>query len=126
LEADFSKYIKTNREFVTPAGPKTVITRPNEEEDKISANEQTIYRSGVGMLLYLVKHSRPDISNSVRELSKVVDGTTRGHWKTLMRAIKYVLDTKDMGLKLEHKLDKNNLFFLEVISDSEYSGDRDT
>ena len=28
------------------------------------------------MLLYLVKHSRPDIANAVRELSKVADGAT--------------------------------------------------
>ena len=33
-----------------------------------------IYRSGVGMLLYLVKHSRPDIANGVRELSKALVG----------------------------------------------------
>jgi hypothetical protein len=66
LEEDFSKFIKTNREYVTPLGPKTVITRPNEEETKISDEEQTTYRSGVGMLLYLVKKLRSDISNSVR------------------------------------------------------------
>jgi hypothetical protein len=31
------------------------------------------------MLLYLVKHSRPDISNAVRELTKVLDGATNAH-----------------------------------------------
>ena len=35
-----------------------------------------LYRSGVGMLLYLVKYSRPDIANPVRELSKVLDTPT--------------------------------------------------
>jgi hypothetical protein len=45
------------------------------------------------MLLYLVKHSRPDISNSARELSKVADGTTDGHIKAHLRTIKYVLGT---------------------------------
>jgi Reverse transcriptase (RNA-dependent DNA polymerase) len=125
FEADFSKYF-TTQEFVTPAGPKTVITRLNEEENKISADEQTIYRSDVGMLLYLVKHSKPDISNSVRELLKVAFGATPGHWKILMRTIKYFLDATEMGLKLEPKLDKNNIFFLKGILDYEYSGDKDT
>jgi Reverse transcriptase (RNA-dependent DNA polymerase) len=126
LEADFKKYITSPREFVTPASPGTTSVRPKEDETKITESEQTIYRSGVGMLLYLVKHSRPDIANSVRELSKVADGATPCHWKNLMRTIKYVLDTKEKALKVEPKLDTNNIFFLEGISDSEYAGDKDT
>ena len=40
-------------------------------DEKIEDSERhTKYRSGVGMLLFLVKYSRPDISNSVREISK--------------------------------------------------------
>jgi hypothetical protein len=53
------------------------------------------------MLLYLAKHSRPEISNVVRELSKVGDGATQGHWKQLMRAIQYVLTTKQICFKIE-------------------------
>ena len=36
--------------------------------------KQTKHRSGVGMLLYLIKFSRLDMSNSVRQLSTVNDG----------------------------------------------------
>jgi Reverse transcriptase (RNA-dependent DNA polymerase) len=126
LEEDFSKYITTTREFITPAGPKTHIVRPNEDELKITSAEQTIFRSGVGMLLYLIKHSRPDIANGVRELSKVADGATYGHWKALIRMIKYVLDTKNQTLKMEPKVKEDKIFFLKGISDSEYSGDKDT
>ena len=42
----------------------------------MNIEDQKIFRSGVGMLLFLVKHSRPDIANGVRELSKLMDGTT--------------------------------------------------
>jgi hypothetical protein len=77
------------------------------------------------MLLYLVKHSRPDISNAVRELSKVADGATPGHWKTMTRLIKYVLDTEDYGLKIK-PVKSQEMFTLEGISDSEYAGDTDT
>ena len=38
-----------------------------------------MYRRGVRLLLYLVKISRPDVSNTARELSKVIDGTTSGN-----------------------------------------------
>jgi hypothetical protein len=80
---------------------------------------------GVGMLLYLVKHSRPDISNSIRELSKVADGATEAHYKALLRTIKYVIDTEELGLLIQPKFN-NDGFYLEGISDSEYSGDPDT
>ena len=53
------------------------------------------------MLLYLVKHSRPDIANAVRELSKSMDGATASGMKELKRVIKYVLDTSQYGLKLK-------------------------
>jgi hypothetical protein len=46
------------------------------------------------MLLYLVKHSLPDLSNGTRELSKVMDKATEGHVKELNRVIKYALDTQ--------------------------------
>ena len=42
-------------------------------EDKVSPEEHETYRSGVGTLLYLTKHSRLDICNPVRELSKTKD-----------------------------------------------------
>jgi hypothetical protein len=125
LKESFWHLIETNRVFGTPAAPKTVILRPIEGDPKISEKDQSTFRSGVGMLLYLVKHSRPDLANAVRELTKVLDGATPGHWKALMRVIKYVLDTEYYGLKLQPKK-KGDLFYLEGVSDSEYAGDKDT
>jgi hypothetical protein len=54
---------------------------------------------GVCMLLNLVRHSPPDISNSVRELSKVVDSATE---KAILRTVKYVLGTKTMVYFYSH------------------------
>jgi hypothetical protein len=77
------------------------------------------------MLLYLIKHSRPDIANAVRELSKVADGATMANFKALLRCIKYVIDTKTKALKMNPTLNKDG-FYLEGISDSEYAGDANT
>jgi hypothetical protein len=68
---------------------------------------------GVGMLLYLVKHSRPDNSNSVRELPKVADGATEGHFKALLRTNKYVLGTEHHGLLLQPQLKNYGFFWKE-------------
>ena len=79
------------------------------------------------MLLYLVKYSRPDIANPVRELSKVLDCSTKTAFKELLRMIKYVLDTEDLGLKISPKIqDSRKPWDLVCYSDSDYAGDPDT
>ena len=78
------------------------------------------------MLLWLVKHSRPDIANCVRELSKVLDGTTEAAYKEMLRVIKYVLDTKNLGLKIEPTEGRNTPSDLVCFSDSDYAGDPET
>ena len=77
------------------------------------------------MLLYLVKHSRPDISNAVRELTKIMDGATEAAYKEMLRVIKYVMDTKEWGLKFEPILPKGELSWdMVVYSDSDWAGDK--
>ena len=60
-----------------------------------------MYRSGVGTLLYLTKHSRPDITNPVRELSKCMDGVSMAHITEMYRGvINFVLEMKTLWLKM--------------------------
>ena len=124
LKETFPDIITMTKQYKTPAAPKSVVIRPLEEDTKINLLKQTEYRSGVGMLLYLVKHSRPDLSNAVRELTKVLDGATEAHWKAMVRVIKYVFQTEQLALKLKpYDNQKGNLL---AYSDSEFGGDRDT
>jgi Reverse transcriptase (RNA-dependent DNA polymerase) len=125
LKKHFGKLVSKVRSYKTPAAPKTVIMRPKPGDPIISEEDQTKFRSGVGMLLYLVKHSRPDINNAVRELAKVADGATEAHWANLLRTIKFVLDTENFALFLNPVLAQDG-FTMEGLSDSEYAGDRDT
>ena len=79
------------------------------------------------MLLYLVKHSRPDISNVVRKLSKCMDGATPDAFKELKRVIKFVLDTKTYGLKIQPtELTQDQKWTVVVYSDSHYAGDQES
>jgi Reverse transcriptase (RNA-dependent DNA polymerase) len=125
LEDSFSQYVNTNRKFQTPGATKTVVMRPEKGDNVLSPKDQTRYRSGVGMLLYLVKHSRPDISNAVRELTKVLDGATNAHWKSLICTIKFVSDTRLYALRLSPFI-RNGSLFLHGYSDSEFVSDRET
>ena len=86
------------------ARKKMAITTPGiigvnvDDISKVDEKTQAMYRSGVGILLYLTKHSRPDITNPVRELSKSMNGTTMAHVTEMYRVIKFVLETKTLGL----------------------------
>jgi hypothetical protein len=55
----------------------------------------------VGILLYLIKYSRPDIANLVRKLDKCIDGATLAAYKEMLRVIRFLLDTKLFCLKME-------------------------
>ena len=134
IELHFSEDVKNMRKYNTPASPGTGIVRPTENDVKISSKDQTRYRSGVRILLYLVKFSRPDISNAVRELSKANDGATMAHFKELLRCIKFVLDTKNRMLCYEvekpWKVKDFSNFILKMqltaFCDSDYAGDKET
>jgi len=128
LEEKFGPSVQSLQRYRTPGTPGSGIIRPTKENQlsKLNADEQTLYRSGVGMLLFLVKHSRPDIANAVRELSKVMDGATQASMKELLRVIKFVLDTREYGLKIEPiDCGKECEWELTMYSDSEYGGDKD-
>jgi len=82
--------------------------------------------SSVGMLLYPVKYSRPDIVNAVRELTKCMDGATMAAYKEMLRLIKFVLSTKTWGLKIMPKTPDGTVKWnLVSFSDSDWAGDKD-
>ena len=101
LEQKFGKRSMKERLSMTPGTPRFTARRLENEEDKVNAKDHETYRSRVGALLYLTKHSRPDISNPVRELSKTMDAPAPAHLKEMYKLIRFVLSTKDYGLKFK-------------------------
>lgn len=77
------------------------------------------------MLLFLIKHSRPDLCNAVRELSKCLDGASDGAYKEMLRVIKYVMDTRSKGLRMEPTMGELEWKLL-VYSDSDWANDKET
>ena len=110
---------------LTPGTPRFTARRLENEEDKVNTRDHETYRSGVGTLLYLTKHSRPDISNPVRELSKTMDVPAPVHLKEMYKLIRFVLSTKDNGLKF--KLIKSiRKWVLKALGDSDFASDEET
>ncbi len=77
--------------------------------------------------MYLVKHSRPDISNAVRELTKCMDKASPDAYKQMLRCIKYVQHTSTYGLRIEPThFGKDIVWNMIVYSDSDWAGDKQT
>ena len=125
LERKFKDMIKTIRNYETPSAPGSHLIRPKKNDLKIDSEAQAMYRSGIGMLLYLTKHTRPDIANAVREHSRMMDGASKEHLNSLLRIIKYVIDTKNHTLKMKITRNDENLFNIKGYSDSDYAGNKD-
>ena len=94
---------------------KTVSVPPSDY--KVDEKTQSMYSSGVGTLLYLTKHSRPDITNPMRELLKSLDGASVAHVTEMYRVINFVLEMKTLGLRMVPTF-KDGIWKLEALSDS--------
>ena len=109
----------------TPNTPSFKLMRVKEGEGVLSPEEQTLYRCGVGILLYLVKQTRPDLANATRELSRAMDMANYVHWKELLRVIKYALKSQEKGIVLKPERNYANIN-LKLVDDAEFAGDQDT
>ena len=114
---------------LTPAEPGSVLTKEGEAE-LLKHKDQTKYRSGVGKLLHMMKWSRPEIANSIGELSTFMSAVTLAHMKAMTRVMKYVVSTPERGLVLKPnaKWDGSPEFEFEILgqSDSDFVKDQAT
>jgi hypothetical protein len=55
-----------------------------------------------------------------------MDSATWGAYNELLRVIKFVIDTKTFGLKVQPKLDNNLGCNLKIFCDSKWAGDPET
>ena len=75
LETQIGERLARKKMTITPRTPGFIDGKV-DDISKLDEKSQSMYRSGVGTLLYLTKHSSPDITNPVRELSMCMDGAS--------------------------------------------------
>ena len=76
-------------------------------------------------MLYLTKHSRQDVCNPVRELSKTMDAPAPIHLKEMYKVIRSVLSTREHGLKFEVRKDMKK-WALKALCDSDFASDKES
>ena len=100
-----------------------LITEPGGVN--LSKKDSTMYRSGTAKLMFMMQWSRPDIYNSVRELSRHMAKPQEKHLKAMRTCMRYVLATRDRGLLIrpEGTWDgrKGFKFRINGRSDSDYA-----
>ncbi len=63
-----------------------------------SPSDVTVYKSGLGQLMYLMVRTRPDIAFAVCKLSTFCTNLTDTHWKALKRVFRYLAGTRDRSI----------------------------
>ena len=123
LEKQLRERVAKKKMTITPGTPGFVSGKV-DDISKVNEKTQSMYRLGVGTLLSLMKHSGPDITNPVRELSKCMDGASMAH-VTKYRVINFVLEMKTLGLRMVQTF-MDGIWKLETLSDSDSPNDKDT
>ena len=118
LEKQFGEKVAKKKMTITH-GTTGFIGGKVDDISKVDERTQSTYRSGVGTLLYLTKHSRPHITNPVRELSESMDGASMAHGTEMYRVINFVLEMKILGLRMV-PIFKDGIWKLEALSDSAF------
>ena len=77
------------------------------------------------MLLFCVKHSRPDVMNAARELTKALGKCAEAAHKEMLRVAHFVIGAKGKGLKVEPRVNDDGEWELVVFSDSDWAGNPD-
>lgn len=127
LKSKFSEAVKNCKTVRTPGTPGFKSQKCATEAEKLKPSDQKLYRSGVGMLNYLVKHSRPDLASPVRELSKTMDAASEFQLKELFRIIHHTIQNETLGLRIIPELLLGKLtWFLKGLSDSDCGNDKDS
>ena len=125
LQSFEDEFNMPNRVYDTPAEPKKQLKKTIEGQE-VTAKEQTKFRSGVGKMLHLMRWSRPDIWNSVRELSRRIVNSNYNHMKAMIRVMKYCIDTRNKGWVLQPErtwdgIKKDFKFILSGKADSNFT-----
>jgi hypothetical protein len=111
---------------VTPAEPGSVLMKARANE-AVDTKTQSVFRSGVGKLIHMMKWSRPDVLNAVRDLTRHMSVATLCHLKAMKRVMVYLTATPERGLTLKPNVQwdgsKEFEFTITGFSDSDFAKD---
>ena len=120
-----SKYIRETLktfglEDSKPVSIPMVTTHKLSKNDDSTEVNQTLYRSNIGKLQYVV-HRRPDIALSVGIVERFSTNPKENHLMIVKRIMRYLKGTEDYGLYYN----KNEKFKLRACTNADWAGNID-
>jgi hypothetical protein len=121
---------KDEKEYRIPALQGSVLSKVSEE-DECDPEQLRLYRKGIGKLLHMVRWSRPEMQNAVRDLSRHMQKCGVEHQMAMKRAMEYVVQSKEKGWTIRPTRkwdgkDKTFKFRVKGKSDSDYATCKET
>lgn len=80
------------------------------EENGVSTNDATDYRTLMGSLQYLVTNTRPDLAFSVSHLSQFNANPSSEHWQAAKHVLRYLKSTENYCLRFQRTGKEIQLF----------------
>ena len=96
----------------------TPVSKPLLHKDKEAPPRvrKWNYRAAVGMLNYLQASTRPDISMAVHQCARFCNEPKITHERAIMRIGKYLLGTRDKGLRfIPDSSKKSNVLWMQIL-----------
>ena len=100
----------------------SVGTGPKNDKEREDMSKHP-YRAVLGCLLYLARHTRPDISFAVSLLCRYVQDPALHHWTAVKRLMRYVRGTTGFGLQVGAVKDKAD-YTIEAYVDADWAGEK--
>ncbi|CAN0507162.1 unnamed protein product, partial [Discosporangium mesarthrocarpum] len=105
--------VTTNSPIPATTSLKLLPLQDDEEECEEKFEALT------GVLLWVANMTRPEISISVRALTKHMQAASKKHWKAGLKVLKFLKKTRDWGPTFQ----KTGTMQLCAYEDSSYAGD---
>jgi hypothetical protein len=83
------------------------------------------YGSAVGILMYAMVYTRPDIAHAVGFLSRYMSKLGKEHWTTVKRVFRYLCGTASYGLCYQGRLGLERVLDIHGFMDANWAGDLD-
>ena len=101
-------------------GKSTPVIKPNLTKDSLgnARKDDWHYRSAIGMLTYLEKSTRPDISMAVHACARFCNDPKLSHERAVKRIVKYLVTTRERGIVFTPDKSKG----LECYVDADFAG----
>lgn len=91
-----------------------IVANENNNDSKKQKVEEYPYQELIGSLMYLSQGTRPDITFATTYLSQFNKNFTEKHWKQAKHVLRYLQQTKSMGIKYQKANEKQAIGYSDA------------